>query len=60
MGSVECDYYSSSSEYFGTVRGKNFQPDHWKTQMGLERVREIEAHCWKVLKEGGYQIMEGV
>ena len=60
MASVECDYYSSNSEYYGTFRGKDFHPDHWKTKLGLERIREIEDDCWKVLKDGGYDILGNV
>ena len=48
----------SNSEYYGTFRGKDFQPDHWRTQLGLERVREIEANCWNLMRDAGYQIME--
>ena len=47
-----------SNGYYETFRGSDFKADHWKNQMNKNRVKEIEGHCWKVLKEEGYHLME--
>ncbi len=39
-------------EYYGTIRQKSFDPDHWKKEMTPELLKEIleDSECSKALK----------
>ena len=44
--------------FFGVVRSSDFDINHWRTQMPLQRIRLIEQACKYFMEQMDYAIME--
>ena len=45
-----------SSGFYDTARGRNFDPNHWKSDSSLEEIRAIEENCLSLISLLNYSI----
>ena len=53
------DFFVFSSDFYGTERSMNFNPNHWQTESTIEEIRAIEENCQSLLSLLDYPIYKG-